>query len=123
VAPTLVQPESLIPHQTRIRAAAATLILSWRDNPHLLYDVFLFGAPPVYCETTSTPGQNFARMMRAQSEAYIAKNPKDTPAINAGFTERDYEEIHEIIVIKVKEMAKVGRERGAYWRKRKDSRG
>lgn len=94
----------------RIFATTRGLILSWRDRPHLLYELLFM-----------TEAQ-FIQMMR-QAEARqalsdgVGVEPNAVLSINAGFTDAQYGEVHAAICHYVRELGK----KGAAWRRRKDS--
>jgi hypothetical protein len=114
-------PELLTAKQ-RVYAVTGALILSWRDRPHVLYEIALFGAPPEFVSLASSREENFIRMLRAHERVQAATDgvgrlPNAVPSINAGMTDREYGEVYACVCQYVKVLAA----KGAAWRKRKDS--
>lgn len=106
---TLGTPE-LLSKKGRIRATAGGLILSWRDRPHLLWEMYFMGE------------HNFIVVMRrAEAEQAIADgaglDPNQVPSINTHMTDAEYGEVYEALCWYVKQLER----RGRAWRKRKDS--
>jgi hypothetical protein len=111
---------SVFTAKQRIFATARGLILSWRDRPHVLWEIYLVGALPEWATLASTKEENFRRMMRhfeARQRFLDEEDPNAVPSVNQGMTDGEYDEVYEAICAYVKMLA----DKGAKWRKRKDS--
>lgn len=109
----------LLTRKSRLFGVTRGLILSWRDRPHLLWEIYMFGAPPPYPTQTASKEAAFIAMMRDAFVKQSAENPQDTPSLNANMTDAEYGEVYEGICAYVKMLA----DRGAAFRRRKDWRG
>lgn len=108
----------LLSRRQRIYGTARGLILQWRDQPNLLWEIAMFGACQPY-PTSLTPEQNFIRMMRAiQQHQDAVVEQGGVPSLNGPLSDADYGEIYEAI----RHYVKVLEQKGAAFRQRKDSR-